>query len=164
MSISFRCESCKKKVKAPDGAGGKYASCPFCNHRCYIPLPKSQDEQDLVLAPLDESAETEYQQKMAEVRNLTRQLLNESDVPDEPESAEMDERELTKNVIIYLRQMADGKLDDAQDTAGKIVRFRTQAAGILDKMARSERPEPELADVAPPILAGFIKNLRARLG
>ena len=81
MTISFNCESCKKKVNAPDGAGGKYGKCPHCNHRCYIPLPKSEGEEELKLAPIDQSEETEYEKKMREARELRQKLLNERDEP-----------------------------------------------------------------------------------
>jgi len=87
MSISLRCESCKKKIKAPDGAGGKYGACPFCNHRCYIPLQKSEDEEELKLAPIDEQEEARYEQMMAETRDLTENILHENQIPDEDESS-----------------------------------------------------------------------------
>ena len=163
MSIILHCESCKKKIKAPDGAGGKYGPCPFCKHRCYIPLPKTDDEEELKLAPIDEYEEVEYKKKMAETHNLTRKILHVKETGGEPASGQTDERELTKNIIIYLRQIANGELDQAHDTAEKIVRFHTQAVKILDRIAISEIPEPELADIERPVLAGFIKNLRARL-
>ena len=105
----------------------------------------------------------EYKKKMAETHNLTQKILHVKETGGEPASGQTDERELTKNIIIYLRQIANGELDQAHDTAEKIVRFHTQAVKILDRIAISEIPEPELADIERPVLAGFIKNLRARL-
>ncbi|MFH1616712.1 MAG: hypothetical protein ABIG61_16725 [Planctomycetota bacterium] len=163
MPIIFHCENCKKKVKAPEEAGGKYGKCLYCGHRCYIPRPKSEDEQELNLAPIDKDEETQYQQMMRETRNLTQRILHETNIPDEIKSDPADEHILTKNIILYLRQMADGQLEQAHATAEKISPHRTQAAKILDTIAISEVPEPDLADIPPRILAGFIRNLRSRL-
>jgi len=169
MSISFHCESCKKKVKAPDTAGGKWGNCPHCNHRCYIPLPRSADEEELKLAPLDESADEQYSRLMRETRNLTQNLLHQTkqiddnnakaSVPEEP-----GERELIKAVILYLRQMADGQLDEAQVIANQLAQFNEAVKKILVKMARAERPEPELADIPERVVNKLIKNLNANLG
>ena len=38
-----------------------------------------------------------------------------------------------------------------------------EAVDILDTIAVSEMPEPELADVPPQVLSGLIRNLRARI-
>jgi hypothetical protein len=84
MAISFHCESCKKKINAPDGTGGKWGKCPHCNHRCYIPLPKSEDEEELKLAPIDPNEEAEYEKMMKETQNLKKDVLHEKDVPPEP--------------------------------------------------------------------------------
>ena len=51
MPISFNCESCKKKVKAPDGAGGKWGKCPKCGHRFVVKHPSESEE---VLTDSDE--------------------------------------------------------------------------------------------------------------
>ncbi len=77
MPISFKCESCDKKIKAPDKAGGKWGNCPYCQHRCYIPLPKSDDEPELVLAPIDENELTQMNQLMEETHSLTQRILHE---------------------------------------------------------------------------------------
>ena len=167
MGISFHCECCKKRVKAPDGAGGKWGNCPHCDHRCYIPLPPDPDEEELVLAPLDASEETQYEEQMRESSNLTQHILHETVLDDEPVAAttvtEYDEKELIKHIIVYLRQMADGELPEARKTAGKIGRFAPAARNILKKMARAERPEPELADIAPKVLQSLIKKLSAEM-
>ena len=53
MTINFICQSCKKKVKAPETAGGKWGSCPHCNLKCYIPLPPAPEEEELKLIALE---------------------------------------------------------------------------------------------------------------
>lgn len=164
MPIRFHCENCKKKIKAPENSGGKYGSCPYCNHRCYIPRPRLEDEDDLKLAPVDEKDETQYEELMAETRNITLNILQQRQKPDVPvPGAEINEKELIKNIIVYLRQMADGQLNAAQKTVDRITPHRDLAIEILDRIAASEIPEPELADIAPPVLNRLIKNLRTRM-
>ena len=168
MPIIFHCESCKKRIKAPDSTGGKWGSCPHCKHRCYVPLPPDDSEEKLTLAPIDENEENKYHEMMRETFNLTKNILSETDVPKEdkdvrPGANEYNERELIKNIIFYLRQMADGELGQAQRTAEYIKPFKEQTQDLLKRMTRTERPEPELADIAPTVLKGLIKNLSSQL-
>jgi hypothetical protein len=165
MSISLNCESCKKKIKAPDASGGKWGNCPFCNHRCYIPRPASPDDEELTIAPLDDGDETQYSQLMQETRDLRQNILQEKDLPDERSSAaaKLSERELIKEIVVYLRYMADGELGLASGPMGKIAANKETAPAILKNMAKADRPEPELLDVPPKVLNGLIKNLYSKL-
>ena len=168
MTITFHCEKCKKRIKAPDSTGGKWGSCPHCKHRCYVPSPPDDSEEQLTLAPIDENEENKYYEMKRETFNLTKNILSETDVPKEDKAAgtganEYNERELIKNTIFYLRQMAGGKLDQAQTTAEYIKPFKKQAQDLLKRMTRTERSEPELADIAPTVLKGLIKNLSSQL-
>lgn len=162
MPISFSCESCKQKIKAPDGAGGKWGSCPHCKHRCYIPLPKSDDEPELRLAPIDEAEESKIGVMMSQTHALTRQILHEMEAPDDTKPAAaggaVDEKGVIKMCILYLRQMADGELAAADKTFGKLKITKKTSLKVLASMARSERPEPELADVPEKILEGLIRD------
>jgi len=163
MPISFHCECCKKKIKAPDEAGGKWGSCPHCKHRCYIPLPPSDDEPPLTLVPLDEEEERRRDEMMRETYNLQQNILQERNAggedPEAAAGAVTSEKDLIKAIILYLRQMADGRLEQAEDTARMIVRHKEQAKDLLQRMARAEQPEPELADISPKLLQGFMKQL-----
>lgn len=168
MSIELHCESCKKKIKAPDNAGGKWGNCPHCKHKCYIPLPKNEDEEfELKLAPIDESDETQYGQLMKETHDLTQNILQERELADDPgdKHAEnvVSEKELIKQIIIYLRMMADGELDHAEQIAVRLMKSKGQAVEILKKMARAERPEPELQNIPGKILLGLMKGLHKKL-
>ena len=168
MPISFHCECCKKRIKAPDSAGGKWGNCPHCKHRCYVPSPPDDSEEQLTLAPIDENEESKYHEMKQKTFNLTKNILNEKDIPKEnkkakPGANEYNERELIKNIIFYLRQMADGELDQAQRTVENIKPFKKQAQDLLKRMTRTERPEPELEDLSPTLLKGLIKNLSSQL-
>jgi hypothetical protein len=167
MPIVFHCESCKKKIQAPDGSGGKYAPCPHCKHRVYIPMPKSALEgEELRLAPIDETEEQQRERLMKETYALQATLLKQKEIPEGADlaaAAGMDDRELLKYIIIYLRQMADSQIQDAQKTAEKIMQNKKKAAVLLDRIATSDMPEPELADVPPGVLAKLIKTFRAKM-
>ena len=167
MPISFHCECCKQKIKAPDAAGGKWGSCPYCKHRCYTPLPKSEDEPELKLAPIDEGEETKIGMMMNQTYALTRELLHEKDTPAEPAGIggdkAVDEKAVIKMCILYLRQMADAELDGAEKSIAKMKIYKRTALRVLASMARADKPEPELSDIPDKILQGLIHDAEAKL-
>jgi len=169
MPIKLHCEHCGKKIEAPDSAGGKWGKCPACHNKVYVPLPATNDDDELKVAPLDESEVQKQRQLMAETFRLTRDILEEQNVPEAPlaaaggPAAEISEQQLTEHIVRYLRQMVDGRLDEAQRTADRIVPHRRKAAVILDQFAKSDAPDPELEDVPKQVLSGFIRNLRTRI-
>ena len=168
MPISFGCEICKKKIKAPDGAGGKWGKCPHCGHRCYIPMPAAafEGEDELCLTPVDTNEETRMFELMRETHSLTQNILHETQVADddnhEPPN-EAESKELIKQIIIYLRLIADGQLEQAQQRLRNVSRFPEASKSILKKMATAERSEPELANIPTKLLHGFMKDLHAKL-
>jgi hypothetical protein len=166
MAIIFHCKHCDKKIEASDSAGGKWGKCPACHNKVYVPAPGS--DEGLKLAPINESDDAKQKELMAETHKLTQDILLEREVPDGPDEAstsapKISDKELTKNIIVYLRQMADGKLDEAQRTADLIAPYGRQAIKILDGIALSEIPEPELADIPQQVLSGLIRNFRTRI-
>ncbi len=165
MAIMFHCDYCGKKIEAQDSASGKWGKCPSCHNRVYVPNLNIDD--DLKLAPVDEEEEARKKQLMAETYRLNQDILQERDIPNEGgiagiSTSKISDKELTKNIIVYLRQMADGDTGQANETIRVITPYR-QAKKILDKIALSEIPEPELADVAPQVLAGLIRTLRSKI-
>ena len=167
MAIVFHCEHCNRKIEAADSAGGKRGKCPACHNKVYVPSPESDEE--LKLAPLDTAFREREKQLMAETYKLTQEILKERETPDGPREAtgavyELGDRELKKNVILYIRQMAQGELDEAETTGALITPCGSRVTDILDKIALSEIPEPELADIPQQLLSGAIRALRAKLG
>jgi len=164
MPIVLHCHHCGKKISAPDKAGGKWGKCPACHNDVYI--PDLSDDEELTLAPMDEEELKQKEELIAETHELTQDILRERQEPDVPEdsSGQISDKELRERVILYLRQMADGKLELAQETAEKIVPYRALAKNILDTIAVNEMPEPELADVPREVLTEFIKNFIHRMG
>jgi hypothetical protein len=166
MPIKLHCSACGRKIEAPDSAGGKWGKCPGCHTKLYVPLP-SAEEDELRLAPVDETEEQKRKQLMLETYRLTKDILDEKSVPDVPGAVgatpEIGEEALTNHIIHYLRQMADGDLDTAQRTADLIVPHRRKAATILEHFAKTYPPDPELEDVPQQVLSGLIRNLRTRM-
>jgi len=170
MSITFHCEHCGKKIEAPDMAGGKWGKCPGCKNKVYVPSKEPQ-EDELKLAPLDTIDEKKQKEFLSEEYKLRQEIMKETEAPDEgaaPKQAAarpgaLSEAELTTSIIAYLRQMADGELEEAEKTAKTILREGTKGIKILERIALSEIPEPELADIPQQVLSGMIKNLRGRL-
>ncbi len=166
MAITFHCEYCNEKIEAPDSAGDKWGKCPACHNKLYV--PGSDSDEELKLAPVDESDQAKQKQLMAETYKLTQDILLEREAPNGPAevvplASGISDKELTKNIITYLRQMADGKLNQAQKTAELIVPYSGRALKILDRIALSEMPEPQLAEVPQQVLSGLIRNLRTRI-
>ncbi len=168
MGISLHCEHCGKKIEAPDNAGGKWGRCPSCHNKVYV--PGLDEDQELKLAPMDQGEVEKQKQLMSETSRLTQDILRERENPNEPAESiampvsQMSDEQLQKEIISYLRQMADGQLIQAERVGNLIVSYGDQAVGILDGIALSEMPEPELADVPPQVLSGLIRTLRARIG
>lgn len=181
MSISFQCEHCGKKIEAPDNVGGKWGKCPGCHNRVYVPAQHLEEQADdeLRLAPLDNEDERRQQEMFAETIRLSKDILSETSAPEEAAPAEgqpekparrsasravaLSDTELATSVIGYLRQMADGELEEAERAAEVVISGGSKSVRILERIAVSKTPEPELADIPRNVLAGLIKNLRSRI-
>ena len=168
MPISITCESCGKKIKAPDDAGGKYGACPFCKHKCYIPLPEAEGEDEIKLAPIDESEEERYNRLMRETQSLTKSLLHEKEIPDDDKAARpagpaINDKQVRLEIIDYLRLVAKGELDAAQSVEKKLKSNASIALDVLDQMDAGEINIPELSGTSPGLVGAFIKKLRAQL-
>jgi hypothetical protein len=168
MGISFHCEHCGRKIEAPDTAGGKWGKCPACHNKVYVPANNPPDDE-LRLAPIDTEEERRRKKMAAEVDRLREKILDEKDIPEEgvapkaPKPGDLSDAELATFIISYLRQMADGELDLAEQTAKAILPSGQNAIRLLERIALSEIPEPELADIPQQVLSGLIKGLRSRI-
>jgi hypothetical protein len=167
MPIKFQCSLCGKKIEAPDSTGGKWGKCPGCHNKVYVPQPITDDEE-LKLAPIDETEEQKQKQLMLETFQLTREILEEKAVPEVPGPSptgglDISEEKLTNHIMDYLRQMANGDLDEAHLTAELILPHRRKAIAILDQILASKTPDPELEDIPKQVLSGLIRNLKTRL-
>jgi len=171
MSIIFSCEHCGKKIKSPDEAAGKWGKCPACHNKIFVPKPNDEEEEgELKLAPVDETEIEKQKRLLAETYKLTQDIMSERQVPGEPagkpdvSASETDDERLMTDIVTYLRQMADGELDEAEKIAKRIISSGDRALKILNDIAYSEIPEPELADIPKQVLSGLIRTLRDRIG
>jgi hypothetical protein len=165
MPIQLHCEHCGKKIEAPDNAGGKWGKCPRCHNKVYVPQPDT-GEEELKLAPIDENDDMRQRQLLAESFQIAQNILEEKSIPESAgpgQSSDMSDEELTEVVIRYLRQMYEGDLEDAQRTSEVIVAHRRKIRGIVDQIATSDPPDPELMDIPQQVLTGLIRNLRVQI-
>jgi hypothetical protein len=134
-------------------------------------VPSQEPADELRLAPLDNEDEKKQKDFMSEEYKLRQDILKETEVPEEGAAPKhtaakhgaLSESELTTIIIAYLRQMADGELEEAERTAKTILPEGAKAVKILERIGLSEIPEPELADIPQQVLSGMIKTLRSRL-
>lgn len=177
MAIALHCEHCGKKIEAPDNAGGKWGKCPACHNKVYVPNPDADEE--LRLAPVDETEKERQQRLLAETNKLRQEILSENEEPPEtnevfPETpalaeavgaagSDLNDQDLTIKIISYLRHMADGELERAETMVRPIAACGSRASRAIDKIALSKIPEPELADIPPQILSGLIRTLRSKI-
>ncbi|MHC4221301.1 MAG: zinc ribbon domain-containing protein [Planctomycetota bacterium] len=170
MGISFNCEHCGKKVEAPDSAAGKRAKCPGCQNKVTIPQPQVEVEDDMEfhLAPLDETEENARKQLMAETFQIEQDILSQREASAKETAltktaSQLSDTELTAKVIRYLRQMADGQLEEAKRNAKLIAAGGSRSAKILDEIAIAEMPDPDIDDIPAPLLSGLIRQLRSQI-
>ncbi len=173
MAITFHCNFCNKKIDAREDAAGKWGACPSCHNKIYVPNLNVED--DLTLAPVDEEEERRQQQLMQETFMLEQEILQEKAKPEKgkggpppaaaarPTARSVNEDALYKNIVRYLRLMADGDLDKANTIARSIKSAGEVTLKLLDRIALADIPEAELADVPPQVLAGLIRTLRSQI-
>ena len=179
MAITFHCNFCNKKIDAREEAAGKWGTCPSCHNKIYVPNLNVED--DLTLAPVDEEEERHQQQLKQETFMLEQEILQEKAKPEKgkggpppppaaaprpaprPTARAVDEDTLYKNIVRYLRLMADGDLDKADTIARSIRSAGEVTLKLLDRIALADIPEAELADVPPQVLAGLIRTLRSQI-
>ncbi|MFA5238127.1 MAG: hypothetical protein WC476_00270 [Phycisphaerae bacterium] len=167
MAITFRCEHCDKEIKAPDNAGGRWGKCPGCGSKIYVPAAGTEEE--LRLAPVDSAEIAEQKRLLAETFRIEQEILREKDevLEDSPERAvpvyELGDDELKRNIVNYLRLMAEADLEQSARLEPAIIHCGKRALKFIDEIALSEIPEPELADIPPHVLAGLVRALRAKI-
>ena len=173
MAIVFHCEYCNKKIEAPDTAGGKWGKCPSCHNKLYVPnLSAGANSEELKIAPINDSEEAKQRKLMAETYQLTQKILEEKETPGglqnqtakPAESAPvLNDKQLAEKIVSCLRLMANGQLDRADIAIDSMANQAEQAGKILDNIALSQIPEPQLDDIPPQVLAGLIRTMRAKM-
>ena len=167
MPITFRCQYCRKTVKAPDSAAGKRGKCPHCGQTSYVPSPIS-DGEVLELAPLDEQEERRRQEVIARLLEQERDLLFETGGPDSATPLEgrqdLTSEELHHFVVNYCLCMSGSKLPQARLEAQKLRKFGFLARQAVEDFLTGKAMEPALDAIPTRVLQGFLKQLQGELG
>ena len=173
MSIELHCPQCAKLIRAPDDAGGKHGKCPYCECKIYIPTP-SDDGETIQLAPIDEQElkrEAELRREAiameSQVAHESAKLPPESGAP--PRAAQSQPTETPGEVIDTVAQvqrfliaMRDSKLDQADQAVALLKRGGERSLDFVQGLLVDEIP-PQVENVPPPVLTGFLKTLLGRL-
>lgn len=168
MAITFHCKYCGKKIEAQEKAAGKWGKCPSCHNKIYVPN-LNVEVDDLKLAPVDESEEERKRRLKEETFMLEQEILSERGTDDNDKPAPVakslvtDEDKLYDTIVRYLRQMADGELDEAGTTLASIKAGGETSLKLIDRIALADIPEAELSDIPPQVLAGLIRTLRSQI-
>jgi hypothetical protein len=183
MSIQLQCEGCGKTIKAPREAAGKQAKCPACGHPVYIPSPEDEIDE-LPLAAEDVNELKREQALLEERRRLDRILAKEDRTPPEGSAANPprtsgsvirgtvgaaastgpgSEADLESMVVEYLKAMRDSDLARADTALNTLLRQRTEARAIVERLVADQIPPPDMTRVPSAVYQGFLRNLRSQL-
>lgn len=183
MSIELHCPHCNNLVRASEDAGGRKGKCPYCKQEVYIPTP-SEKLEPLDLAPVDDEWETQKRRLGAEAGQVGNELLHERAVSEngvpEPErdsvqaeggaaavlpdtGAASSRRGVEALVIAYLAAMNASQLDQAESLATRIAADADRAREFAQRLSMDPVPPPELANVPPAVLRGFLRVLLGKL-
>jgi hypothetical protein len=173
MSIELHCPNCAKHIRAPDEAGGKRGKCPGCGGSLYIPMPVTDD--DLIpLAPVDEDDERRAEELRMEAAQYAATLdkAGGGEGGDEEPSggrARGGMAEAPGEVVDYgdlagkfVVAMKNSKLDEAERIATRLKRAGIRARDHVESMFLDQMT-PNIKDVPPPLVKGFLKALLERL-
>ena len=173
MSIELHCPQCAKLIRAPDDAGGKHGKCPYCECKIYIPTPHD-DGETIQLAPIDEQELKREAELRREAIAMESQVAHESaKLPPEtgapPRAARSQPTETPGEVIDtaaqvqrFLIAMRDSKLDQADQAVALLKRGGERSLDFVQGLLVDEMP-PQVENVPPPVLTGFLKTLLGRL-
>ncbi len=174
MPIEFRCQACRKQVRAPDKAGGKRGKCPSCHVSVYVPAAPDESGE-IGLAPLDEELAAR-QAKLAEesieyAAAVDHEFKSKHSIHDNPKSASetpppppREEKvvDVRAEVTRFVRAMHQSKLDDVDRIAKKLKRHKPQARDYVQGLM-VDQIGAAIDDIPPPLVQGFLKALLARL-
>ncbi len=178
MPIEFHCDHCQTIIRAPMEAGGKKGRCPKCQNVVYIPLPP-EDTGEIPLAPEDPEDEKRRAAAERERHAIQQMLLKDRVAPGDggprqprgagpagpggaaPAPAVGDVR---KAVAEFLAAMAEGRLDAAERQVTALSTVKTKALSMIELMSTDEQMAADFPKLPRPVVMGFLKQLRGRLG
>ena len=165
MPIQFTCGRCHRELSAPDNAGGKRGKCPHCGHSNYVPLPKAPEaDDDIPLVEVDEEEERRVERELLEAeRDLLAESRRGEDVPLEHRD-DLTPEDLHHFVVNYCLDMAAGNLERAARHVQKLKTFRGLGREAVADFLGGKVSEPAMGNIPPPVVQGFLRQLREQLG
>ncbi|MBU0717054.1 MAG: hypothetical protein KJ749_02300 [Planctomycetes bacterium] len=167
MSIELHCTRCSKLIRAPDEAGGKRGRCPYCKESVYIPMPPEEGEE-FKLAPIDEAEEQRARQLRREAIGYAASVDHETATPPDgaaggvPAPPPGEVIDLAAEVNAFLVAMRDSRLEDADAVVATLSKAGNRARDYVEGLSVDEMP-PEIENLPPPLVQGFLKALVSRL-
>lgn len=175
MPIELHCPACGKLIRAPDNAGGRRGKCPYCASEVYIPLPREDGEDDLLLRPLDNASEARREQLRKESIEYAAGVDRErGNVP--PARSERGSRgsgarqdtgpdatmDVSDMVRAYVMAMRDSDLDRAERLEKGLARQANAARDYIQGLM-VDQMGLRIENMPQPLIQGFLKNLLSRL-
>jgi len=167
MSIDLHCPQCQKLIRAPDNAGGRRGKCPYCGGSVYIPTPHEETEE-IGLAPIDDTEEQQARQLRRESTQFTADVgigvdgIDGGDQSGEESDAPGPSSDIDSEIEAFVIAMRDSQLDDAEAISDRLKKTTREARQRIQQML-AQGTCPEVADVPPPVVQGFVKSLLSRV-
>lgn len=179
MPIELHCPQCQKMIRAPDAAGGRHGKCPYCGNSIYVPMPLTDDDDIIAIAPLDEAEERRAEEERREALRFAAIVdkATEGGAADAggrskpaastrpaPRSADTPGVvvEIKTEVETFVLAMKDSKLDVAENAANRLRKAGDRARDYVQGLLIDEIP-PRIGNLPAPLVQGFLKNLLSRL-
>jgi len=168
MSIKFRCEHCHKEIKAPDDAGGRRGTCPYCKQSCYVPTPVSE-EDILPLKPIDEEEqrrEQEFRRALLEEELDLRAEIGDTDaVPTVPleHREDISSEDLHHFVVNYCLDLYNGNKERAQTHLAQLKKFGGVGMKAVQDFLSGKVQEPALQEIPSDTLKEYLSLLGDQL-
>ncbi|MGD2109887.1 MAG: hypothetical protein PVI86_10900 [Phycisphaerae bacterium] len=164
MSIDLHCPQCQKLIRAPDNAGGRRGKCPYCGASVYIPTPV--DESDAIgLAPVDDSEEERIKNLRRESSEFAAAVghgTEGGDAGGPAPVADAPSEDIDADIQAFVIAMRDSQLDDADAVTDRLKGRMAEARQRVKQMIAEEQL-PDIPNVPPPVVQGFLKTLVGRL-
>ena len=165
MPITFRCQSCHKEVTAPDSAAGKTGKCPYCGQANLVPAGADEDNE-IPLAPIDEAEEVARQEQIRALYEQEQDLLSEIGGPPPiplDQLKDIQSSDLHHFVVNYCLDMADGKLQRAEQHVEQLQRYGMVGYQAVEDFLSGMATEPAMDHIPRPVLLGFLRELKAQI-
>lgn len=177
VSIEIHCTHCGKLIRAPDSAGGRHGTCPYCQQSVYIPTPATGDA--IPVAPIDPEEERraaalrdEALAVSATVDKDTGPAYDTAATPPRTAGRSDDARiradaagdviDVAAEIQRFVLAMRDSQLDKADRVVRNLRRGGTAARDHVETLLADEMPAP-IGDLPVPLMKGFLNTLLERL-